>query len=286
MKFLIFVSLFLCHLAVAADEPKLRILSDVDDTIRITHTGSAGAIGRVIVNRDFVGMASLYRALAAHEKMENPQAIFVSGSPSILRTNIAAFLSTNGFPPYELYLRSTRLPLEEIYSYKIGVVNQVLARDSDVLYLAFGDDTERDQEVYRDIAASNADRILATYIHKVKGRADLAGQNPYYTAVDIALKERAAGRLSLEQLRELIIEVMSSQDYERIIPEFAVCPEKDWLARISVELPIEDQEQVLGYVFAFEKRVLDFCQARELWQAELKQMHDCRRDRDPECYGD
>jgi hypothetical protein len=261
LRRLIVIVSFIFSVSLAHAENNLRILSDIDDTVRISHVGSPGSIARALFsNRAFAGMATLYTRLL--KTSEGTNLYFASGTPDILSWRVRVFLNTNQFPSSEMYLQNT-LRLGDVYRFKMDVLGKLMADLKNATYLALGDDTEADPLVYRDLDKNFSGQILHTYIHIIKDDKEIPkGQSVFYSAFDIALNEVKEGRLSVEDATEVGSEVLMTDDYEKIIPEFAVCPSEDWLDAALVALKPEDQKSLSELTHQIEGAVSKFCKER------------------------
>lgn len=200
------------------------IVSDVDDTVKVTHVASTlDAVRRGLFSKlEFAGMSTLYRAIV--EQNGKLPTRFVSGSPKQIEGIVSDFIQENQFPqPWTLALRT--LP-EDTAEFKIRRISAILEKaPEDSRAILIGDDGERDPEIYailRDRYPRKIDRI---YIHRVKGRALPAGEIGYDTAADVALWELAAGRLRPYQLGNVALAVMSESREDKdslFLPEY--CP--------------------------------------------------------------
>src|SRR3989338_1311411 len=119
----------------------LLLISDLDDTIKISHTQSKLiTIYRGLFRSSaFAGMAQLYAELLAF----NPCSAFcvVSSSPPQIKRKVEFFLSSNKFPEANLVLRDwMRQP--SILKYKLGSILALVekAEKSGALVILVGDD--------------------------------------------------------------------------------------------------------------------------------------------------
>lgn len=228
---LFFIALLSPVSIMAADAPAARplgIISDIDDTIRYAHIGSAELVPLALVrNLAFPGMNVLLSSLSGNGPM-----VFASGSPDNLVDRVNFFLTNNAFPSGKLLMRSSLF--DEIYTFKTNAIGEVLKMDAAPVYVALGDDTEKDPLVYRDLSQQFPGRIIATYIHAINGFEERDGQLPFYTALDVALHEYAAGRLRDFQVSAVARELLRHRNrLALIIPPFGRCPQQNWLSKIK-----------------------------------------------------
>ena len=219
----------------AAEEPFI-LVSDVDDTVKVTdvlhrNVSMRNAIHSKLV---FAGMAELYRDLLGKdspaERLE-----FISGSPRILLTHkVDECLRDARFPPYRAALRNR---VGSVADFKTRVLRGLYG-GSESQFLLIGDDTQSDPEVYAKFAAAKKpDQVLAIYIHQITGRALPPHSIPYLTAYDIALKEYQAQRLNALQAAEVGLVVWKSEE-AAFLPGFQKCP-KEYAQLPDLPKPLE-----------------------------------------------
>ena len=89
---------------------KLGIISDFDDTIKITHVHHTremiddALMGDAATDEPVPGMAYLYREIVKGGRRVKRPVFYVTASPDALAPRIVNFLSLNGFPPGSLNL--------------------------------------------------------------------------------------------------------------------------------------------------------------------------------------
>lgn len=154
----------------------LSVVSDIDDTIKITEVLDRRAMLRNTFLRPFKpvpGMAQLYQELA----MSN-HAVFhyVSASPWQLYQPLAEFVRSSGFPQGTFHLKKFRWRTESFRSllagpekYKLSVLEPLLNRFPDRKFLFIGDSGERDPEVYGALARKYPQQVVGIWIRDVTG---------------------------------------------------------------------------------------------------------------------
>jgi phosphatidate phosphatase APP1 len=155
------------------------IISDVDDTILITHVSSKrlmlmNTFLRNPLQRQVVpGIANAYRAMLA--KNPRPAAapmFYLSATPRQLHLALQAILDHNGMPPGVLITKritndASSEPLLDQLVYKTAKIEQILARVPHVTFTLIGDDAERDPEVFAAIREHHPSRIGSIWIRHV-----------------------------------------------------------------------------------------------------------------------
>jgi phosphatidate phosphatase APP1 len=159
-------------------EPEgLSVISDIDDTVKVTNVADRRELLRNTLLREFVavpGMAEVYRrwqdgGTAFH---------YVSASPWQLSRCLCGFLDDAGLPAGSMHLKLFRLkdstPLGRLPSRKRSkrrVIEQVMADFPGRRFLLVGDSGERDPEVYAAVARRRPDQVAGIVIRLVDSRA-------------------------------------------------------------------------------------------------------------------
>ncbi len=200
----------------------LLLISDLDDTIKISHTQSKliTVYRGLFRTSAFAGMAQLYHELLA----SNPgsELRVVSSSPPQIRGKIHFFLTTNGFPPATLVLRDW-FRQTSIVKYKLGAILSIVEKAKGPVLL-IGDDTEHDPEVFARVAKRFPEKVAARYLRRVKGRDLPDGSHGFFTAFEVACAELSAGRLGSQEVLRVGQAVLKAEKTSRLIPWFSLKP--------------------------------------------------------------
>ena len=155
-------------------EQGLSVISDIDDTIKITHVHDRAALLRQTFFRDFEavpGMADLYgRWQAAGAAFD-----YVSRSPWQLFTPLAEFVSEHGFPAGTFHMRNFRwknastMESDKDGSKKLAVIAEIFANLPQRQFICVGDSGEHDPEVYGELARRHPGQVKAIFIRCVNG---------------------------------------------------------------------------------------------------------------------
>jgi phosphatidate phosphatase APP1 len=158
----------------ALEDTGLSVISDIDDTIKITEVRDRNATLRNTFLREFQpvpGMAELYQRLA---REHGAQFHYISASPWQLYEPLAAFVKTNGFPPGTFELKDFRWKSRKFFSllanpekYKSGVIEPLLKQFPKRRFILIGDSGERDPEIYASLARKYPQQIERIYIRDV-----------------------------------------------------------------------------------------------------------------------
>jgi phosphatidate phosphatase APP1 len=212
---ILFVILFITHVHGA-----ISIVSDLDDTIKITNSGREidGTINAVFTKDVFTGMPEFFEAA----KLYTNELHILSASPTVLRPLIQKTLKQHQLQYRSLILRNP-LRRQEMYVYKLTELRRLLENSPDD-FILIGDDVGKDPEVYDEIKRSYPDRILAIYIHVIKNREVPRSAIKYWTAFDLSLKEFMAGRMLKSWVDQSVQVLMDETKKKLIFPKFADCP--------------------------------------------------------------
>jgi phosphatidate phosphatase APP1 len=161
----------------------ISVISDIDDTIKITGVGDQSEMLANTFLREFravSGMAEMYRGLADQGMAFH----YVSGSPSPLYQPLREFLfePTSGFPAGSMHLRDARMTdgeilelLEPSVEHKLGHIRALLAAFPGRRFILIGDSGELDAQIYTTIAEEHPEQVYGLLIRNVGG--DLTREN-------------------------------------------------------------------------------------------------------------
>lgn len=159
---------------VPLEEEGLSVISDIDDTIKITEVRDRKATLRNTFLREFQpvpGMAEFYQALA---RSNHATFHYVSASPWQLYPPLAAFIASNGFPSGTFELKPFRWKDRSLFSlfsspekFKPGVIEPLLQQFPKRKFILVGDSGERDPEIYGTLARKFPEQITKILIRDV-----------------------------------------------------------------------------------------------------------------------
>ena len=189
----------------------VTIISDLDDTIKITHVKAVQAIKRTLLSTDvFLGMPELMRAFKSSPKNK---LFIVSGSYVFVRGPVAKLLSQNGIEADHIYLANGG-------SKKPAILDQLVnAAKDDVILL--GDDQENDPIYYKAIQKKYPSKIKAVYIHQLNDVVLPENQIGYLSAYEVAAYETTAGRLTLQNLDAVKENIEGNLDFKKNDPFYS-----------------------------------------------------------------
>jgi hypothetical protein len=216
------LALFLLSLPSASAD--IRVVSDIDDTTKISNVGSPIGLAwnSLFSSVPFTGMKELYGSFA----FERGYAFhYLTAAPSIYRGKVRRFLSTNAFPEGELHTRPL-FRAESTEAYKVRTLLEIFAKYPADFFILIGDDTQKDAAAYDEVYRSAPDRVLAIYIHKVANRPLPPSAYPYLSAYDIARTEYLMGRFQVWEASPVALAILSEHRLNRVVPRFGYCPRK------------------------------------------------------------
>ena len=230
----------------------IMIISDLDDTIKITETNRPV---RMIINgfftlKAFAGMPELYEHM---QHLYADRTVVLTSSPNLLRKRIHKLFDKYNMEIDQLITRNLRTESDgPAYKYK-NIVAQLEANPNKKVIL-LGDDSGEDHEIYHKVQQNFPDKVLAIYIRPVKGKQLPEGITKYLSAFDIALAEYNAGRLGLTELRDISDIVATHEKDKEIIAKKSVCPK-------SGSINTEGVEELIRMV---KERIQDICKDRKI----------------------
>ncbi len=275
------------------------IISDVDDTIRISYTGG-GFQNKILVfltKESFIGQSDLYNGVLQQTEQSAPTMAFVSAAPGkeapgnslekkfygILSNTVHGLIKKFNFPqkytldmapePYGK-ISDRKEKLKKVISYKVKAAESRII--DGITYSLYGDDTEADHLAYAQMVKNAPQKISNVFIHKVKGIESIPVGLLYYTAFEPALVEYSEGRLSRADLLKIGQKLLDPNiDFEKVIPYFAVCPnptkEKNWISTLAQSKKMTDPE-IIHTAALLEANIHYYCSIRnEARQLNTKQ---------------
>lgn len=158
------------------DEAGLSVVSDIDDTVKVTNVANRRELLANTLLREFTavdGMADVYRSW----QREGAVFHYVSASPWQLARCLCGFLRDVDLPAGSMHLKLFRLkdstPLGRLPSRKHSkrrIIEKIMADFPDRRFLLVGDSGERDPELYAAIARRHPRQVAAVAIRRVEAR--------------------------------------------------------------------------------------------------------------------
>lgn len=227
----------------------VSIISDLDDTIKVTNSGNlAESAGYGAARRKvYTGMAEF---LNESEAQFSNKLTIITASPRMLRYNVERLLEKHQIKADVILNANIKRPSK--FDFKVNAIKSVMDKTSDS-FILMGDDVGEDPEVYDEIMKLYPGRILASYIHIIKNRQMPESAIKYYTTYELALRENLAGRLSASAVKKVYQVTMNEKDLEGVFPEFAHCPTEATPYEWQFSTPFENESRLLS------KKLTDYC---------------------------
>lgn len=212
LAYLLLISLF----PIVASAQTI-LISDIDDTLKMSHVNSA--VDRydeaMKVNNPFFQMPELLRSLAVDKKV-----FYVSNAPqSVMGAAHRRFLAHNQFPSGEVHLR------EGIWADrdKKPVLRKILEQERPFTVILLGDNAEQDPEFYSDLRAEFPWIQFKIFIRWVYDPATASkfypGQVPFVAPGEVALELNREGLLS----DGLTLDLLQAGAEDLKLPAWANC---------------------------------------------------------------
>jgi uncharacterized protein DUF2183 len=151
----------------------LSVISDIDDTIRISHVRRKGALLRGTFLEPFRavdGMAGVFRAWSRC----GAQFHYLSATPWQLYVPVAAFVDAHGFPKGTFHLRDFRWKDRTILNvlaspdrYKRRTIEPLLRQLPQRRFVLVGDSGQHDPEVFGELARRYPRQVRRIFIRDV-----------------------------------------------------------------------------------------------------------------------
>ncbi len=164
------------------EETGLSVVSDIDDTIKVTEVRNRAALLANTFLREFrpvAGMAPLYRGWLAQGAVFH----YVSASPWQLYPPLEAFREEHRFPPGTFHLKNFRV--KDTSFFNLFASPEATKRDAIVplleafprrKFLLAGDSGEKDPEIYGTLAREHPTQIMRILIRDVTQEGPDAGR--------------------------------------------------------------------------------------------------------------
>lgn len=200
----------------------VSIVSDLDDTIKITNSGDTvdGAINAALKSDVFTGITEFFKGTKTYAN----ELHVLTASPTVLRPKIQATLKKRNIEYTSIILKDPMIHQSKL-DYKVKAIKAIMKKNPDD-FILIGDDVGQDPEAYGEIQRLYPNRVLAIYIHVIKNRPIPSGLQ-YWTSFDLFLREFVSGRMTAGWVEQGLKTVLAEKDFQKIVPDFAHCPKGD-----------------------------------------------------------
>jgi phosphatidate phosphatase APP1 len=163
----------------------LRIISDIDDTFLISHSGNIWKKLYVLLTRNvtqrktFDDVVAHYTALAENQTQHHsPNSFFfVSSSEWNLYHFIVQFALLKRLPKAVIKLKSIKSGIFDFlktgsgnHDHKFHKIENIISFYPDQKYILLGDDSQKDADIYQRICAKFPEKIRAVYIRQISSK--------------------------------------------------------------------------------------------------------------------
>jgi len=152
----------------------LTVVSDIDDTIKVTEVRDRKATLRNTFARPFRAVDGMAPAYERWGREAGVTFHYVSASPWQLAPALTEFAKTNAFPAGTWHLKTFRWKDESFFnlfqspeSYKLGVIEPLMAQFPGRRFVFVGDSGEKDPEIYGTIARRFPEQAVRIFIRDV-----------------------------------------------------------------------------------------------------------------------
>lgn len=225
------VSLSFISFSVLAMDRPIQIISDIDDTLLKTHVENKleAAVSVLKKPQPFLGMNSLFNEIIQSSRFNESKMNYVSGSAQFLKERLNQFLIQNHFPFGSLFLTTPKEWVnQQTTEFKIRTISEIMSlKKIDTLF--FGDNTQKDPEIYLEILKQFPESVKNIYIHLISKKNQEIESNQifyYITPVEVAFNEFLNNRIELEQLKKVIdvFHQLPQSQFDQLIPLWGFCP--------------------------------------------------------------
>lgn len=165
---------------IASADGGMAVISDVDDTVLISHSTEAFKAIRLLLFRNarsrmpFAGVGALYKALCkGNGELPNP-IFYVSSSEWNLYDLLVDFFNFNNIAKGTFLLHDYRTSIanltgrsHERHNHKLDKIETLLNTYPHRQFIFIGDSGQRDAEIYGEVVERHPDRIKAVFIRNV-----------------------------------------------------------------------------------------------------------------------
>ena len=247
---------FSLFLSISSLYAKTLVVSDIDDTIKITDVLSKSKLvyNGLVKKKAFSGMSELYQSLNSPDTM----IFYISGSPTLIEERVERFLHYNKFPQTDnVILKKGKITTAE---YKLREIRKLILEIKPDKILLIGDDTQFDPEIYDIISKENGEKVDAIYIRAIQNR-DLPHNDSiknFFSPVEIAGFELLKGNINREQLQLVSKSFVTQSNASKVVINHRYCPLKGRDQILELEDKIVDQVVINSLELA-QKKIIDTC---------------------------
>lgn len=159
------------------DEAGPSVISDIDDTVKVSNVADRRELLRNTLLREFVPVPGMPEVFSRWQE-QGAAFHYVSASPWQLSNCLCSFLGAAGLPAGSMHLKLFRLkdstPLGRLTARKRSkrrAIEQIMRDFPGRRFTLVGDSGERDPEVYAAVARRRPEQVAGVFIRRVPDRA-------------------------------------------------------------------------------------------------------------------
>lgn len=201
------ITLFFTTVISLSAQAKTLVISDIDDTIKVSHVLSKRGASTSVFDDDslFVGMSDIFHLIK--DKHQDAQFHYVSLAPRwLMEEQHTDFLEESGFPITQLHMNPG---LKQDPELKQKVIRKILKAENPDLVIYFGDNGQFDTVVYDQMVQEFPQIQAITYIREAYSRLSLSkyptrpGQIGFVTSIEVVIDLIAKGVLPPEAYKPI-----------------------------------------------------------------------------------
>lgn len=162
------------------DDEGVSIISDIDDTVKITNYLDKKEFYRNSFLREFKAVDGMQQLLQKCKRHCNNCSIhYVSASPYQFYEALSTFFRDEGFPEATFHMKRIRIRdrsllkfFEDPFEYKLQQIEPILQTFPKRKFILIGDSGEKDPEVYKELLSKYPDQIERIWIRNVNEATD------------------------------------------------------------------------------------------------------------------
>jgi hypothetical protein len=222
-------------------EAKVLVISDIDDTLKVSHILSKSRSTSSAFDDDskFVGMAEIFQELQA--SYYDIEFHYVSLAPKFLMGHQhREFLEENNFPVTELHMNSG---IKQDPDLKQKVIRMLLLEKAPELVLYFGDNGQFDTIVYDQMTHEFSHIPAVTYIREAYSRRGesqhptLNGQIGFVTSVEVVIdliSRNILPKSAYPPIQDIVYKRLMKDDEDEsfgkmVFPSWQDCRDFKWI---------------------------------------------------------
>jgi hypothetical protein len=244
---------------LAAGKNDFVVISDVDDTLKITNVPSYGSSLKNLFfgKKTFLGMSELFKSY----QNQTQTFYYLSAAPQSVLSRVENMLIHGNHFPKGIFLFSNWFDWKRNYDFKYEKLIE-LAKSISQPFLLIGDDTQSDPDVFQAFKANqNSEKILQVYVHRVTNRSIPTELVSYSTSFDLILNEVEAGRVGLEEAVIVGKFILQANRPDEFLPNFQYCP-TDFSLQLGTIASTSDILIEIGH--QIEAYIRTICKKRKL----------------------